>query len=59
MWRVCRQNRGGCALKDKYRNKWLLSCDDRWTVRTEREWFDRYMIKASEMPDEFELVEEG
>ena len=36
---------------DKYKSKWLMPFDNRFTIRTEKEWFDRYMILASEEPD--------
>jgi hypothetical protein len=43
----------------KYKSKWLMPYDDRFTVRTGLEWFNRYMLRPDERPDYFEEVNNG
>lgn len=42
----------------KYKSLTLAPFDNIGTIRTEKEWFDRYMILPGERPKDFELVTE-
>jgi hypothetical protein len=43
----------------KYRSKWLMVYDNRFTVRTGQEWMNRYMLRPDERPEDFEEVKEN